>query len=203
MKVKKKYLLAFTVFLLIISTYSYSQETNSQINASDFGASSSLSLGIAGHDVVSAMFRLYLNDKNSLMTGIGYKVFYFDVDVDRRISYSVSAGLTHSLRKNSRITRKNRLLVIHSGLYCIGGYTFGTSLEPFGQLSESYLSFGYNNEYFFKQKTNRSISIMMGPGLSLLHSKADYKFNLFGEKTRLLTSLYCMIQYNLYFNNKK
>jgi hypothetical protein len=99
MRVKRNYLLAFLFFLLITSADGYSQEAKPQINASDYGASSSLSFGVAGHDVVSAF--------------------------------------------------------------------------------------------------------MMGPGLSLLHSKADYNFNLFGDKTRLLTSLYCMIQYNLYFNNKK
>jgi len=203
MVIKSFHFVACMILLLALTIDIYSQDTISADDASSYGTSSSFSMGVAGHDFVSALLRFRLNDKNLLMVGGGYKLLIFDRYVDYKSSYTVSAGLTHFLRKGLRYNKKNRTTFVHSGIYCLGGYSLGASVEPFGPISESYLSFGYHNELFFGQRVGQSFSILMGPCLSLLNSDASYNFNLFGDKTKFLTSLYLSLQYNLFFSKKK
>lgn len=167
-------------------------------------SSSSITVGIAGHDLLDAWFRLKLNGNNLLMAGFGYKIINFDRNVDRRSAYTASMGWTHYYRKISRINKKDRLIIVYNGLYFLGGYSFGASLEPFGQISQTYLSTGSNIELLFGQKQNQSIALLLGPCFSTVNSNANFYYkDLEGHTTKSLLSVYGSIQYNLYFKSNK
>jgi hypothetical protein len=189
------------IFASVRSTYS--QQSGSVRSASDYGASNSLTLNISGFDYLSAYFRFYLNDKYLLMTGFGYEFLGFDGYVENKIAYTVTAGGTYFVKKRLKETKKNRIRVIHSGIYCLGGYTFGAKLEPFGPLSQSHLSAGFHYEIFLREKTGHSFSLLLGPSMSILHSKANYNFDLFDKKTKVTPGVFWAIQFNLFTRHKK
>lgn len=166
--------------------------------------SSSVSFGLAGHDLLDAWMRFRVNDKNLMMAGFGYKVVFFDRNLARSPAYTASAGYTHYFQKFSRINKKSKEVMLCNGVYFLGGYSFGTTLDPFGELSQVYLSSGGNLELFLGQKKSQSISLLIGPSISWVNSDADFYFNhKDGRKTKSLSSIYISIQYNLFFKSNK
>ena len=198
--IKIRFIACIIILLFASVRFTYSQQSDSIRSASDYGASNSLSLGIFGHDFVSVFYRFNMNDKLILMPGVGLKLLSFDGFVESRFSYTVSAGGIYFLKKSLKQKGK-RVKVIQSGIYCIGGYTTGASVAPFGPLSMSYVSAGFHYERF-KRKIGHSFSVEIGPRISILHSKANYNFET-GENTKVLPGLFFTFRYNLFFNKKK
>jgi len=203
MRKVRNQLIVCGIILFASTGYTYSQQSVSNRSASDFGASNSVSFSIAGYDYLAAYFRFYLNDKYMLMTEFGYEWLNFDGGAEMKVAYTISAGGTYFVKKRLKETRKNRIRVGHTGIYCLGGYTFGTTLEPFGPLSESHLSAGLHYECFFREKIGHSFSLLLGPSMSILHSKANYNFDLYGKKTKVIPGVFCAVQFNLFLHKKK
>lgn len=198
MKKSRKQIIALLIFLTSIRC-AYSQQTDS-IATSNFNTTNSLGIGIFGHDLISSTYRFPISDKCLIMAGIGLKMLLFDGSMASKISYTVSTGGIIYLSK-----RKSKIMNLQStkGIYCIGGYSFGGKLEPFGSLSQSYLSIGYHYELFVDHNTNSSFSFLIGPSISHLQSKANFKYDFFYKRTNVLPGIFLRLQYNFLFRNKQ